>query len=124
MGVLLMILGLASAGLVADFVIENHLATAPVESFNLIGTTVSVSVPVLVLAAFVAGALTLMLMRVGMTLAEKRRAKRRALRRRVTDLETENANLRMTKRTDGSKPAEPMSDSVPSTWASSSQAAP
>ena len=81
------------------------------------------SVPVLVLAAFVAGALTLMLMKAGMTLAEKRRAKRRALRRRVTDLETENAKLRMTKRADGSKPAEPTSDPLPSTWASSSQAA-
>ena len=122
MGVLLMILGLATAGLIADFVIENHLATAPAESFNLIGTTVDVSVPVLVLAAFVAGALTLILMKAWTTLASQRRTKRRALRRRVTDLEAENAKLRMTKRADGSNPAEPTSDSASSAWATSSQA--
>jgi hypothetical protein len=83
MGVLLMILGLASAGLVADFVLENHLASAPVESFTILGSSFGVSVPALVLGAFVAGALTLILVKAGMTLAGQRRTRRRDLKRRL-----------------------------------------
>jgi hypothetical protein len=121
MGVLLMILGLASAGLVADFVLENHLASAPVESFAIVGSSFRVSVPALVLGAFVAGALTPMLMKAGMTLARQRRTRRRDLKRRLADLERENATLR-TKHEDGSTPAERTSDTLPDTWAASSHA--
>jgi hypothetical protein len=119
MGVLLMILGLASAGLVADFVIENHLASAPAESFTLFGSTISLSVPALVLSAFVAGALTIVLLKAGMVLARQRGEKRRALRRRVADLEAENAKLRTT---ESAEPAEPTGDTLPDPWAASSSA--
>ena len=39
MGLLLIVIGLASAGLVAGFVLENHLGSAPVESFALFGSS-------------------------------------------------------------------------------------
>ena len=119
MGILLMILGLASAGLVADFVLENDLASAPVESFTIFGSSFRASVPALVLGAFVAGALMLMLMKAGMTLARQRRTRRRDIKRRVADLERENATLRTTHE-DGSHPAERVSDTLPSAWAASS----
>jgi hypothetical protein len=118
MGILLMILGLASAGLVADFVLENHLTSAPVESFTVLGSSFNVSVPALVLGAFVAGALTLILLRSGMTFMGQRRTRRRALKRRLADLERENATLR-TKREDGSQPETGTHDTSPADWVAS-----
>ena len=121
MGMLLMILGLASAGLVADFVLENHLTSAPLESITILGSSFKVSVPALVLGAFVAGALTLILVKSGMALMRQRRTRRRTLKRRLADLERENATLR-TKREDGSQPETGTSDALPETWAASSPA--
>jgi len=118
MGILLMILGLASAGLVADFVLENHLTSAPVESFTVLGLSFKVSVPALVFGAFVAGALTLILVRSGMTFMRQRRTRRRALKRRLADLERENATLR-TKREDGSQPETEAHDTLPADWVAS-----
>jgi len=117
MGILLMILGLASAGLVADLVLENHLTSAHAESFNLIGTTVHVSTPVVILGAFAAGALTVVLLAAGTRLARQRRTKRRALRLRLADLEAENARLRMTEREAGPEPSEPARDTLSDSWA-------
>ena len=37
MGSLLILLGLGAAGLVADYVVENDLTTAPSQSVNLLG---------------------------------------------------------------------------------------
>ena len=122
MGVLLMILGVASAGLVADFVLENHLASAPVESFTVLGSSFDVSVPALVPGAFVAGALTLILVKAGMTLAGQRRTRRRDLKRRLAALERENATLRSTHE-DVSHPEAQPRDTLPATWASSSSVA-
>ncbi|MGH2595825.1 MAG: lipopolysaccharide assembly protein LapA domain-containing protein [Actinomycetota bacterium] len=118
MGILLMILGLASAGFVADFAFENHLTSAPVESFTILGSSFNVSVPALVLGAFVAGALTLILLKSGMTLMRQRRTRRRALKRRLVDLERENATLR-TKPEDGSQPEMGASDTLPADWIAS-----
>ena len=118
MGMLLMILGLASVGLVADFVLENHLTSAPVESFAVLGSSFKVSVPTLVLGAFVAGAVTLILVRSGMALMRQRRTRRRTLKRRLADLERENAKLR-TKPEAGSQPETGTSDPLPETWAAS-----
>lgn len=121
MGILLMILGLASAGLIADFVLENHLTSAPVESFTVLGSSFKFSVPALVLSAFVAGALTLLLVKSGMTLMRQRRTRRRTLKRRLADLERENATLR-TKHEDTPHPATGTRDTLPETWAASSPA--
>ena len=118
MGILLMILGLASVGLVADFVLENHLTSAPVESFTVLGSSFKISVPALVLGAFVAGALTLILVRSGVTFMHQRRTRRRALKRRLVDLERENATLR-TKHEGGSQPETGTGDTLPVDWIAS-----
>jgi hypothetical protein len=94
MGVLLIVLGLASAGLVADFAIENHLTSAQSEPFAFLGGTVHLSVPAIALIAFGLGLVTVLLVGAGAQLGRRRRAHRRDLRRRVVDLESENALLR------------------------------
>jgi lipopolysaccharide assembly LapA-like protein len=94
MGVLLIVLGLACAGMLADFVIENHLASAPTESFALAGGTVHLSAPAVVLIAFGLGVVAILLLVGGSRLGRRRRAVRRDLKRRVDALESENALLR------------------------------
>ena len=94
MGVVLIVLGLACMGLMADFVIENHLATASTEPFALVGGNVHVSVPALALIVFGLGVLTILLLSAGWRLGRRRRAVRRELKLRVASLESENAMLR------------------------------
>ena len=57
MGMLLILLGLAAAGLVADFVVENDLTTAPGQAVSILGGSFRLSLPELVLGAAVLGAL-------------------------------------------------------------------
>jgi hypothetical protein len=92
-GVLLIVLGLVSAGLLVDFLVENHLGSAPTESFALLGTTFRLSRPELVLVAAVLGALAVTLVLLGVGLLRGSWGRRRALKRRVTDLEKENTDL-------------------------------
>ena len=96
MGMLLIVLGVASAGLVADFLVENHLTSAPSESIGLLGTSFKLSQPEVVLAAFVAGMLAIVFLAFGAKLARGRRGRRRALKVRVRNLEQENKELRDT----------------------------
>jgi hypothetical protein len=93
MGVLLIVLGLAGAGVVADYLVENHVATAQSEPFTLFGATFNIPRPELVLAAFVIGALAVLFVILGVGLFRGSWGRRRALKRRVADLERENTKL-------------------------------
>jgi hypothetical protein len=93
MGVLLIVLGLAGAGVVADYVVENNLTTAPGEPFALFGATFTFSRPEVVLAAFVIGALAVLFVILGVGLLRGSWGRRRALKRRIADLQRENTSL-------------------------------
>lgn len=91
MGVLSIVLGLALAGVVADFVIENDIATAATQQFEIAGTTQELSTPVLVAIAFVLGALAVALILMG--IRSMRRGRRKTLQQRIRALQDENARL-------------------------------
>ena len=91
MGVLLILLGIATAGVLADFLIENDVATAATQSFSLFGTTIELSVPALVAIAFRLGVLTVLLIFAGVR--RSRRARRQLLQQRIEDLQDQNARL-------------------------------
>jgi hypothetical protein len=93
MGVLLVVLGLASAGLVADYLVENDLMSAPNDSFALFGATFKLSEPELVLVAAILGALAVVLVMLGLGLLRGSWGRRRALKQRVAELERENAEV-------------------------------
>ena len=71
MGVLLILLGLAAAGLVADFVVENDLTTAPNQTVDLFGGSFQLSLPEMVLGAAVLGALAVVLVILGLGLRSR-----------------------------------------------------
>ena len=91
MGVLLILLGIAMFGVLADFVIENDIATAATQSFALFGTTIELSTPALVAIAFGLGVLAMLLVFAGIRRA--RRGRRRLLQQRIEDLKDQNARL-------------------------------
>jgi uncharacterized protein YneF (UPF0154 family) len=92
-GVLLVVLGLVSAGLIADFLVENELMSAPADSFALFGATFELSRPELVLIAAILGVLAVVLVMLGAGLLRGSWGRRRALKRRLADLERENAEM-------------------------------
>jgi uncharacterized integral membrane protein len=94
MGMLLILLGLAAAGLVADFVVENDLTTAPSQTVSLLGGSFNLSLPELVLGAAVLGALAVFLVMLGLGLLRGSWGRRRALKKQVADLRLENTDLR------------------------------
>ena len=94
MGLLLILLGLAAAGLVADFVVENDLTTAPSQTVSLLGGSFSLSLPELVLGAAVLGALAVLLVMLGLGLLRGSWGRRRALKKQIADLRLENTDLR------------------------------
>ena len=94
MGSLLILLGLGAAGLVADYVVENDLTTAPSQSVNLLGGSFSLSQPQLVVAAALLGALAVVLVMLGLGLLRGNWGRRRALKRQISDLQLENTDLR------------------------------
>ena len=94
MGSLLILLGLGAAGLVADYVVENDLTTAPSQSVNLLGGSFSLSQPQLVVAAALLGALAVVLVMLGLGLLRGSWGRRRALKRQISDLQLENTDLR------------------------------
>ena len=98
MGVLLILLGLASAGILADFIAENDLLSAPTQSFTMFGQNVDLSVSTLMISAFAIGALTVVLLVVGIGLLRGSWGRRRALKHRVADLELQNTELRSRER--------------------------
>ena len=93
MGVLLVVLGLAGAGVVADYLVENNLTSAPSEPFTLFGATFNFSRPEVVLASFILGVLAILFIVLGLGLLRGSWGRRRALKRRISDLESENTNL-------------------------------
>jgi len=94
MGMLLILLGLAAAGLVADFVVENDLTTAPTQTVSLLGGSFKLSLPEMVLGAAVLGALAVFLVMLGLGLLRGSWGRRRALKKQIADLRLENTDLR------------------------------
>jgi len=68
MGIVLFLLGLATAGAVADFAIENGLATAPDQAFRVFGQTAHLSTTELTVAGAILGAATVILIVLGAAL--------------------------------------------------------
>jgi hypothetical protein len=98
MGLLLIFLGLLTAGVLADYVSENHLLNAPNQTVMLFGTKVTVSGVAPLVAAFLAGVLTLLLIVVGIGLLRGSWGRRRNLKRRIAELEWQNTELRSRER--------------------------
>jgi hypothetical protein len=93
MGMLLIVLGLAAAGVVADFAVENDLTTAPDQAVSLFGGSFSFSFPEVVLGAAVVGVLAVLLVILGLGLLRGSWGRRKALKRQIADLRQENADL-------------------------------
>ena len=94
MGVLLILIGLIPAGVLADYLVENHVASAPKESLLVFGKSLSLSRPELVAAGCVLGVSTLVFILLGVGLLRGSWGRRHGLKRRVADLEAENTKLR------------------------------
>jgi class 3 adenylate cyclase len=108
----LILLGIALAGVLADFVIENDVATAATQPFALFGTTIELSTPALVAIAFGLGLLATLLVFAGVR--RLRRGRRRLLQQRIEDLKDQNArlavkrNLETVIRVPNAEPADPV----------------
>jgi hypothetical protein len=98
MGLLLIFLGLLTAGVVADFIAENHLLSASNETFVIFGTHVTVSGAAEVVAGFLAGMIALLLIVLGVGLLRGSWGRRRALKQRIAELEWQNTELRSRQR--------------------------
>ena len=111
MGVLLILLGIAMFGVLADFLIENDVATAATQPFALFDTTIELSTPVLVAIAFGLGVLAMLLVFAGVRRLRRRR--RRSLQQQIEDLKDQNErltvkrNLETVIRVPDAEPAEP-----------------
>jgi len=90
-GVLSIILGLALLGVLADVAVENDLATAVHEPLTIVGTTQSISAPMIAIIAFAAGAFAVVLIVLG--IRRLRHAGRKQLQERIRTLQDENARL-------------------------------
>lgn len=93
-GVLMIVLSLAAAGVVADYIAENDLLTAPNQSIALFGSHVTVSGAAVVIVPFALGALAAALFVMGMSLIRGSSDNWRAMRRHVAELEWEITSLR------------------------------
>ncbi len=93
MGIVLIVLGLAAAAVVGDFVFENDLDT-PDQAYLLFGRTFELSTPELVLVAAVLGALAVSLVLLGIGLLRGSWGRRRALKQQMAELQRENTELR------------------------------
>jgi hypothetical protein len=98
MGLLLIFLGLLTAGVVADFIAENHLLSASNETFVIFGTHVTVSGAAEVVAGFLAGMIAFLLIVLGVGLLRGSWGRRRALKQRIAELEWQNTELRSRQR--------------------------
>jgi hypothetical protein len=106
LGILVIVLGLAAAGVLADAAVENA-ASGPRHAVDVFGQTVHLSTPQLAVAGAILGAVAVLLIGVGLVLLGRRRARRRGhapdqreLERRVEQLaarsrllESQNAAL-------------------------------
>jgi hypothetical protein len=98
MGLLLIFLGLLTAGIVADFIAENHLLSASNETFVIFGTHITVSGAAEVVIGFLAGMVTLLLIVLGVGLLRGSWGRRRALKQKIAELEWQNTELRSRQR--------------------------
>jgi hypothetical protein len=94
MGIALILLGLAAAGLVVDFAVENWSAAANDMPFSLFGGSFTATQVELAIAAAVLGAVAIALCVLGAGLLRGSRGRRRITKRRISELERENAELR------------------------------
>ena len=94
MGIALILLGLAAAGLVVDFAVENWSAAANDVTFSLFGGSFTATQVEVVIAATVLGAIAIALCVLGAGLLRGSRGRRRTARRRMSELARENAALR------------------------------
>lgn len=94
MGIALILLGLAAAGLVVDFAVENWSAATNDVSFSLFGGSFSATQVEVAVGAAVLGAVAIALCVLGAGLLRGSRGRRRTTKRRISELERENAELR------------------------------
>jgi hypothetical protein len=92
-GFLLIIIGLIPVGVLADYLIENHVAAAPAESFLLFKRSFEYSRPELVAAGFVLGVVCVLFIMLGIGLLRGSWGKRRNLKQQIVDLQAENTKL-------------------------------
>jgi uncharacterized integral membrane protein len=94
MGIALILLGLAAAGLVVDFAVENWSDAANDVTFSLFGGSFTATQVEVVIGAAVLGAIAIALCVLGAGLLRGSHGRRRSTRRRMSELERENAALR------------------------------
>jgi uncharacterized integral membrane protein len=94
MGIALILLGLVAAGLVVDFAVENWSAAANDVTFSLFGGSFTATQVEVAIAAAVLGAVAIALCVLGAGLLRGSRGRRRTTKRRISELEHENAELR------------------------------
>jgi hypothetical protein len=94
MGIALILLGLVAAGLVVDFAVENWSSAANDLSFSLFGGSFTATQVEVAIGAAVLGALAIALCVLGAGLLRGSHGRRRSTRRRISELERENAALR------------------------------
>jgi uncharacterized integral membrane protein len=94
MGIALILLGLAAAGLVVDFAVENWSDAANDVTFSLFGGSFTATQVEVAIGAAVLGATVIALCVLGAGLLRGSHGRRRSTRRRISELEHENAALR------------------------------
>jgi hypothetical protein len=94
MGVVLILIGLIPAGVVADYLIENHIASAPTQSVLLFKRSLALSQPELVAVGFVLGISSFIFIMLGVGLIRDSWGKRKGLKQQIAKLEDENTKLR------------------------------
>ena len=94
MGIALILLGLAAAGLIVDFAVENWSSAANEVTFSLFGGSFTATQVEVAIGAAVLGAIAIALCVLGAGLLRGSRGRRRTTRRRISELEHENAALR------------------------------
>jgi len=94
MGIALILLGLATAGLVVDFALENWSSGASDLTFSLFGGSFTATQVEVAIGAAVLGAVAIALCVLGAGLLRGSRGRRRTTKRRIAELERENAELR------------------------------
>jgi len=112
MGIALILLGLAAAGLVVDFAVENWSAGANEVTFSLFGGSFTATQVEVAIAASVLGAVAIALCVLGAGLLRGSWGRRRIAKRRISELERENAELRE-HRTDVEDRVVPIDDREP-----------
>src|SRR5512132_1763897 len=94
MGIVLILLGLVAAGLVVDFAVENWSSGANELTFSMFGGSFTATQVEVAIGAAVLGAVAIALCVLGAGLLRGSRGRRRTTKRRISELEQENAELR------------------------------